>query len=104
MTKQHEPLFVNHPDYIREWMRVAQLATAGRPAVPPPPAHLLHQHGLHEPACGACWDTGLCSECLGFYPQYCPGDCGDGMCDCAAGQARRAAYAESVQMAGLPAD
>lgn len=103
MSKQHRPGFVNHPDYLNEWMRCADMATAASPQVPAPPAHLLHQHGLGAPACGACWDTGLCAECLGRYPQYCPVDCGDGMCGCAAGEARRAAYAESLRAAGLAA-
>jgi len=32
--------------------------------------------------CKYCWDTGLCSECLGEYGPSCPNLCRDGRCDC----------------------
>ena len=73
----------------------ADAFTAAEPVIAPPPAHLVRLHG--QPGCATCWDTGLCAECLGRYPQYCPADCVDGTCSCAAGQARRSAYDESVR-------
>lgn len=83
--------FVNNLDYIHSWMLAADMFTAGSPVVPPPPDHLVRAFG--RPACASCWDTGLCPECYGQFPQYCEAQCGDGTCSCAAGAARRAAYA-----------
>lgn len=83
------PPFVNDLDYIHAWMIAADGYTAARSVIAAPPAHLVQRFG--QPACSTCWDTGLCYECLGRYPQYCPIDCGDGTCSsCAAGRARRA--------------
>lgn len=94
MNKRH-PKFINNLEYIHAWMIAADACTAARPRIDSPPAHLVRLHG--RPACATCWDTGLCAECLGRYPQYCPADCVDGTCGCEAGQARRAAYDESVR-------
>lgn len=30
--------------------------------------------------CKTCWDTDLCAECLGEYPEVCPDNCKDGTC------------------------
>lgn len=93
--------FRNHPEWLAAWLIAAEKPSARYPAVEPPAAHLVNKHGGLRPVCPACWDTGLCVECLGRYPQYCPADCGDGTCTCAAGQARRAAYEESLKEFGL---
>lgn len=97
--KHKRPAYLNDLPYVSAWMTAAAAATAARPWVEPPPADLLHRYG--RPQCPTCWDTGLCAECLGRYPQYCPADCADGTCACAAGQARRAAYRHSLQESGL---
>lgn len=91
--------FVNDPTYVRAWMIAADAFTAARPWIDPPPRHLVRQFG--RPKCRACWDTGLCAECCGRYPQYCPAECGDGTCSCAAGQARREVYQEHALAQGL---
>lgn len=100
MSKHPRPPFINHIDYIRAWRVAAEHATAADPAVPPPPDYLTAHFG--PPHCPACWDTGLCPECYGLYPQYCPADCPQGTCDCPAGQARLAAYLASFAAHGLP--
>lgn len=97
--KRQRPAFVNHPEYIHAWMIAADAFTAARPVIDSPPAHLVERHG--RPRCATCWDTGICAECLGRYPQYCPGDCDDGTCSCAAGAARREAYQASLRQFGL---
>lgn len=86
--------FVNHLEYIRQWKVSADLFTAASPVVPPPADYLVRQFG--RPVCATCWDTGICPECYGEYPQYCAAECGDGTCSCAAGVARRAAYAAAA--------
>jgi hypothetical protein len=96
--KRAHPAFINDLDYIHAWMMSADAFTAARPIIDPPPAYLVRLHG--RPHCATCWDTGLCAECLGRYPQYCPADCVDGTCSCAAGQARRAAYNERLRSGG----
>jgi hypothetical protein len=73
----------------------ADLFTAASPVIPAPPLHLVARFG--RPHCSTCWDTGLCAECLGRYPQYCPADCVDGTCSCAAGWARRAVQMEHAR-------
>jgi hypothetical protein len=95
MSKRTHPKFINNLEYIHAWMISADLFTAASPVIPPPPDHLVREFG--QPRCATCWDTGLCAECLGCYPQYCPADCGDGTCSCTAGEARRAAYDEGVR-------
>lgn len=92
-VKQKLPSFRNHPEWIAAWMIAAEKFSARFPTIEPPAAHLVRRHG-GLPACASCWDTGLCVECLGRYPQYCPSECGDG-------QARRAAYQESLKEFGL---
>lgn len=99
--KQKLPLFRNHPEWIAAWMIAAEKFSARFPTIESPAAHLVRRHGGGLPACASCWDTGLCVECLGRYPQYCPSECGDGTCTCDAGQARRAAYQESLKEFGL---
>lgn len=95
MPKHPRPPFINDLTYLHAWMIEADRFTANRPWIDPPPRHLIKQHG--RPKCPYCWDTGLCPECLGHYPQYCPADCTDGTCTCPAGQARRAAYQQSIR-------
>lgn len=90
MSKQKR--FINHIEYIQAWMTAADQFTAINPVIPPPPDYLIRDFG--RPACASCWDTGLCPECYGRYPQYCAADCGDGTCSCAAGRARRAVQME----------
>lgn len=76
--------YISDPNYIRAW----ELAAAeARAFMPLPGRNLIRHFGM--PSCRHCWDTGLCAECLGRYPQYCPDNCGDGYCSCPAGRARR---------------
>lgn len=91
--------YINDWSYIQLWTTTVNQCTAANPDVPPPPAHLIRRHG--RPRCPICWDTGLCAECTGQYPQYCPAQCDDGTCPCAAGRARRAAYRASLKEFGL---
>lgn len=98
MSKNRLP-FINDITYITAWIIATGDFTAARPWIDPPPPHLIHAHG--RPTCASCWDTGLCPECNGRYPQYCPADCTDGTCTCRAGRNRRAAYRKSLQDAGL---
>lgn len=95
---KHHPPFINDLAYIHAWMLAADRFTAINPVIEPPEPHLVERHGT--PRCATCWDTGLCAECYGRYPQYCAAQCGDGICTCAAGQARRAVYQASLQGIG----
>ncbi len=98
MARHRQP-FINDYHYIQTWTIAANRATAANPTVDPPPPNLIHAYG--RPACPACWDTGLCPECNGRYPQYCPSRCTDGTCTCTAGRNRRAAYKKSLKDYGL---
>lgn len=100
MSKHHKTQgFVNNIAYIHAWMLAADLFTANSPVVPPPADYLVREYG--RPACASCWDTGLCPECYGRFPQYCEAQCGDGTCSCAAGVARRAAYEAASRRAAV---
>lgn len=88
MSKQPLPTFINDADYLTAWRAAVARAFCVSLSIEPPTAGLIHAHG--RPACEECWDTGLCPECLGQYPQYCPNGCAGGTCSCVAGQARHA--------------
>lgn len=98
--KNNTPPFRADYTYINEWRRHIQdyMGPIGR--FPAPPKHLADRNG-GPPRCPRCWDTGFCPECLGQYPQYCPANCDEGTCDCAAGRARREAYKKSFRDYGL---
>lgn len=97
-----QPPYRNDPAYLAAWIAAVENVTARNPYMAPPPPELAAAHG-GPPSCEWCWDTGLCGECLGLYPQYCPSGCANrqGMCNCPAGRARRAAYELSLKDAGL---
>jgi len=94
---KHRQLFRSEYPYIEAWK--THITTY--PATPAPPAAVIARFGGRRPKCNQCWDTGLCPECLGIHPQYCPApECG-GYCTCNAGRARRAAYEKSLSDYGL---
>lgn len=100
-SMKHTKLAYRNDTAWREaWAAAAEKVTVLNPRVAAPPAKLAAAHG-GSPKCEWCWDTGLCAECLGRYPEWCPGNCNDGTCKCAAGRARREAYQASLIEAGL---
>lgn len=79
--------YVSDPNYVKAWQYAIRDYLGPLNGNPLPGRHLLRQFGM--PNCKKCWDTGFCNECLGLTPQWCPGQCNDGYCGCAAGRARR---------------
>lgn len=64
--------------WVAAWMAAADSFTDATPFIPPPP-------GDERVNCPACWDTGLCAECLGRASHLCPAGCDGGTCRCATG-------------------
>lgn len=95
------PAYRNDPAWIAAWEQATVEVSARNPHMPTPPDDLADAHG-GPPKCEWCWDTGFCGKCCGRYPEWCPNNCVDGTCRCAAGRARRTAYEESLKGAGLP--
>lgn len=89
--------YINDRAWVAEWKSF----TTRYPGLPAPPDQVLARHRRPRPNCLDCWDTGLCRDCLGEHPQYCSAPECEGYCNCAAGRAHRAAYAQSLIDYGL---
>lgn len=89
--------YINDRAWVRAWKDYISRYPGGRG----PSVTVCNQHRQRRPSCFACWDTGLCPECMGEHPQYCPApECG-GYCSCSAGTAHRKAYEQSLIDFGL---
>lgn len=61
--------------HANRWMAAADKTNAENP-------NYVHEQAPPGIKCSTCWDTGLCAECFGEYPDSCPAICRDGRCNC----------------------
>ena len=92
-----KPPYISDTRWVAEW----KAFITRFPGLPAPTDRILKRHQQPQPRCIYCWDTGLCPDCLGEHPQYCPSPECQGYCACPAGQAHKAAYDKSLKDFGL---